>query len=72
MVYRVYLIDLIPGHPPELLQEFESKDNASKFGYDKAEKYCQGKEKPHVCNYNDKNRILILTPTDFAILIKEE
>lgn len=72
MVYRVYLIDLIPGHPPEFLKEFESKDKAYKYGYGEADGYCQDKERPHVCDYKDKNRILILTPTDFAILIKEE
>lgn len=69
MTYRVYLVDLIPGHDAELLREFQEKENAYEFGYSEAKGYCQGKERPHVCNYATKT--LILTPTDFAILIKE-
>ena len=70
MSVKVIFVDTAGIEPPELLKECKDMEEAHNYGYNKAKEYCQDGERPRVCYYADKR--LILTPTDYAILLKEE
>ena len=75
MVYQVLIVDTVLGdkdaHKPDLVKEFEGKGNAFDCAMEEAKKYCQGNEKPHACKYDSQDKILVLTPTDFAVLVRK-
>lgn len=71
MTFKVFLINQVPATPhKELLKEFPKYEEAEKYGYEYAKGYCNDYEKPEIIKVDEG--VLIDTPCDWGIFIKEE